>query len=387
MAAPSGHAPTTNLIDDCVESYDPDIDYFPDKIIVEEANDFEIRYAKNYKVLTVRTDLKHEGMSPQVVVMVQCGTPAPALTGDLAGATMFEVPVTTFGLNRNDDLAAAVALGLADRLVTHGFPRAFPDEVDARLRSGDVIVNGAAFGAQNMDFEAVAAKRPDVMFLFLHSEGALAAATRLAELGIPTVPMLTSGSTTVLGRAEWAKVVALPFNREVRASELLGGVLDAYRDLSEQARAQEDKPTAIYAECGTTGECRVARNGWQAQILEDAGLVNVIADPTLPPKMERMAIEQVFERGADADWLVAFSVPGQKYTGPLMPHFRAYQENQIISSDAEGVSMRNGSHEYFYSAALRPDLLLQDIVALVHPHLVPDHSITYMGISPYPRDE
>ncbi len=379
-------APTTNLVAGCVDSYDPEVDYFPDKITVEEATDFEIRYENHYKVLTVRTDLVAEGMSPQVVVMVQCGTPAPELAGDLAGATMFEVPVTTFGLTRNDDLASAVALGLADNLVTHGFDSVFPADINERIQSGDIVWNAGAFGPQDMDFEAVAAKQPDVMMPLIANEAALAAVDRLADLGIPTVPTLTSVSTTVLGRAEWAKVIALPFNHEARANQVLGDVLNAYRDLAAQARAQADKPTAIFAQCGANGECTVARNGWQAQIVEDAGLINVLADPSAPQRLEPMAIEQVFEAGAEADWMVVFSWPGSVYTGPLLNSFLSYQQNQIIAYDAEGVSKRGEVFEYFYSGALRPDLLLQDIVALVHPDLVSDHTITYLGISPIEAD-
>jgi iron complex transport system substrate-binding protein len=381
-AVAAGSAPTSNITEGCVDTYSPDVDYFPDKITIEEATDFEVRYKNNYKVLTVRTDLVSPGMSPQVVVMVQCGTPAPELTGDLAGATLIEVPVTTFGLTRNDDLASAVALGLTDNLVTHGFSSVFPEDINARIQSGEISHNAGAFGAQDMDFEAVAGKDPDVMFVLLSSEAGLAGVERLAALGIPTVPTLTSVSTNVLGRAEWAKVIALPFNQEARANDVLGDVLDTYRDLSAQARSQADKPTAIFAQCGANGECTVARNSWQAKIMEDAGLVNVLADPSAPQRLEPMAIEQVFEAGADADWMIIFSPPGSQYTGPLLASFRSYQQGQIISHDADGVSIRDGVYEYFYSGALRPDLLLRDIVALVYPGLAPEHTTTYMGISP-----
>ncbi len=376
--------PGSNITFGCVETYDPNVDYFPDKISVEEAGDFEIYYENNYKVLTVRTDLRTPGMSAQRVVMVQCGTPVPELTGELEGATVLQVPVETIGLTRNDDLASAVALGVDDRIVTHGFPRVFPVDIQARIDSGEIAPNGGAFGLQNADYETIAARAPDAMLALLGNEAGLAGVERLAELGIPTVPTLTSVSTTVLGRAEWAKVIALPFNMEAEANELLGGVLDTYRELATQARSQPNKPTAIFAQCGTNGECTVARAGWQAQIMEDAGLVNVLADPTAAPRLDRMSIEQVFELGAEADWILAFSFPGPKYTGPLMAEFKAFQTNQIIANDAEGVSVRDGVYEYFFSGALRPDLLLQDIVAQVYPELVPDHTITYMGISPFP---
>lgn len=380
----AGAALTSNITSGAVENYDPAVDYFPEKVTIEEATDFEIRYENNYKVLTVRTDLKFPGMAPQVVVMVQRGTPAPELTGDLSGATLVEVPVTTFGLTRNDDLASAVALGLTDTLVSHGFGGVFPAEIQARIDSGDISVGGGAFGLETADFETIAARRPDVMLALLGNEAGLAGISRLAELGIPTIPTLTSVSTTVLGRAEWAKVIALPFNQEARANVVLGDVLERYRELSARAVAQPDKPTAIFAQCGTNGECTVAVNGWQAQIMEDAGLVNILADPTARPGLERMSIERVFELGAAADWILAFSFPGPKYTGPLMQEFRAFQLNQIIANDAEGVSRRDNVYEYFYSGALRPDLLLQDIVAQVYPDLVPSHTVTYMGISPFP---
>ena len=45
--------PAENLQDGCVESYDPAIDYFPQKLSVAYASGFDVEYHNNYKVVSV----------------------------------------------------------------------------------------------------------------------------------------------------------------------------------------------------------------------------------------------------------------------------------------------------------------------------------------------
>ena len=45
-------APTANLTDGCVDNYAEGIDYFPDKIEIQNATGFTIAYHDNYKVVT-----------------------------------------------------------------------------------------------------------------------------------------------------------------------------------------------------------------------------------------------------------------------------------------------------------------------------------------------
>lgn len=62
-----------NLVDACVENYDPAVDYFPAKAEIEYAENFSVEYFNNYKVVTI---LPWPGAeAPQTYVLVQCGTP------------------------------------------------------------------------------------------------------------------------------------------------------------------------------------------------------------------------------------------------------------------------------------------------------------------------
>jgi iron complex transport system substrate-binding protein len=196
------------------------------------------------------------------------------------------------------------------------------------------------------------------------------------------MPSLTTHETTPLGRAEWVKIVALPFNREAVANSLVGDIFGRYQELSAKARAKPSKPSVIFAQCGTNGECTVARNSWQAKILEDAGARNVLADNG-PKALQPMGIEAVFENGAEADFWAWFSSPGAKYNGPLMEKFRSFQKDQILGNDVPGLQAPNGELEFFYLSALRPDYLLADLVAAFYPDLVPNHRPRFIGRSPY----
>ena len=61
-----------------------------DKFTVQHAENFTLTYDGDHKVLTVGT-----GDTAETYVLVQCGTEAPALDGDLAGATVIEMPIAT----------------------------------------------------------------------------------------------------------------------------------------------------------------------------------------------------------------------------------------------------------------------------------------------------
>ena len=80
-----------NLTRQCVERFDPSIDYFPDKVALEDATNFTVEYRRSYKVITLNEAFA--GGPPERYVLVQCGAAVPALTGDLAGAQIIIVPI------------------------------------------------------------------------------------------------------------------------------------------------------------------------------------------------------------------------------------------------------------------------------------------------------
>src|SRR5437868_12857842 len=76
----------------CIQSFDPEKDYFSDKATVEFARNFSVEYHKSYKVVTVHSS---ESKTPEQYVLLRCGAPKPVLSGELSSAPVISVPITS----------------------------------------------------------------------------------------------------------------------------------------------------------------------------------------------------------------------------------------------------------------------------------------------------
>lgn len=100
-------------------------DYFPVKVKPTYAKHFTVSYHGNYKVVRTRTELRSYGGSDteeqqDILVLVQRGTSAPTLTGELAGATLIQIPAQRIAVNLESSEGFLKELGAEDRIVAVG---------------------------------------------------------------------------------------------------------------------------------------------------------------------------------------------------------------------------------------------------------------------------
>src|SRR5262249_23317337 len=154
----------------CVQKYEPAVDYFPDKAVIEDAVNFSIAYQRAYKVVQVKNGA---GAPSERYVLVQCGAPAPLLAGDLAGAQIVIVPIASLYSDSTTHLGLLVDLHRLDVLTGVSTTRfLIGDEILRRVQSGKV----REFAPSSViDAELVVAQRPG---LFMNG-GATS-----AELGV-----------------------------------------------------------------------------------------------------------------------------------------------------------------------------------------------------------
>src|SRR5215813_4311554 len=103
-----------NITHGCVDHFDAAVDYFPDKVTVEDAHIFAVEYRRSFKVVTLREP--YPGGPAEKYVLLQCGAPKPALTGELAGAQIVPVPITSLYAASTTHLPMLVDLGRLDVL-------------------------------------------------------------------------------------------------------------------------------------------------------------------------------------------------------------------------------------------------------------------------------
>jgi cobalamin transport system substrate-binding protein len=370
---------------ECVEQFDPSADYFPDKAVFESARQVSVSYHGHYKVVTVTfrgfTDNPAYN-STERYVLVQCGTPAPSLSGALAGAQIISIPAHTVTVTNNEDLGMMIALGLRDQIKSVGSRAIYDDELWRKFQLGTLPVT-FGWGTSEIHVEWMLDLKPDIVVIGAFQSQAARNMQRAYGAGLQTIPSLTRVEPTPLGRAEWLKALAAVFNLESTANRFYAQVSDSYRQMSARARTASDKPSAFWASTYAPGDWSAARNSFQARLLEDAGAVNALADdgPTFGVKV---SAELIVERGGDADfWINENSNLVDEHGGVAVPgtpleSLRAVRVGQVFHV-ARRIRVENQGCDYYQTGPHRPDLVLKDLISIFQPDLEPGYEPFFLG--------
>jgi iron complex transport system substrate-binding protein len=367
------NAPTENP-QGCVETYDPAVNYFPDQVASDYAVEWNVEYFNHYKVITVATQVS--GVN-ETYVLVQCGTPAPELTGDLEGAIPFEVPIRTLWEGGGGTYAAIEALGVADSLiglVAVDDDLRFTPAIYSRVITGDIPA--VYYGESN---EPIVAAEPDLYVQYEGDEDRLGK----RAVGIPIVHY-DPFSESPLGSAEQVKFLALFYNLEARANAVFTPIETRYLALRDLALAQPDRPTVLLGNIageGTTFRSREPER-LDSILVQDAGGELILTGTDLPFEKAFIGIdydlESVIAIGADAEFWF-----GMHYT-PVETTAAEFIAAQPLNENFAALAAGNMFHrfgrgeDYFGTGGMYVDLLLRDMISILHPELIPDYTPMYL---------
>lgn len=372
--APAVNAPTTNLTDGCITSFSPDVDYFPEKVTIEDATGFVVEYHKHYKVVTVLKPWSG-AEQPFKYVIVQCGAPAPTDVGD---ALVIEAPVEDVIAMSTTQLPHLEKLDLLDRLLgLDSFLYVNNPKVRKLIAAGALVEIGS--GAE-VNIEKTIAAQPDLVMTYGSGDPQYDAHPKLLEAKIPTVLNAEYMEGTPLGRAEWIKFTALFFNKEAKAQEAYATMKQRYQEVAAKVQAVTTKPTVISG-MASKDKWRVPGGGsYAARLILDAGGTYLFADDTSAGSLS-LSFEEVYDKAVKADvWLLNAYPPYESVEAILKEEPRyagmAALKNGNVWNNDKRVNENRGN-DYWETGVGNPDLLLADLVKILHPELLPDHELVF----------
>jgi iron complex transport system substrate-binding protein len=356
---------------DCLDSFDSAVDYFPDKVSVEQAAGFTVEYGNAYKVVTVTQPWA--GASPVSYLLVQCGAPVP---DEVTADAVIEVPVPTAVSMSTTYLPHFVELGLLDALIgTDEFDFVYSPAVRERIDAGEIAeVGGGSF----VDVELLLSLEPDVVFTYGIGSADYDAHPALIAAGIPTVLNGDYMETSPLGRAEWVKFTSLFFNAEAQANALFDEIETAYTDLAAQAGAEAERPSVLVN--AMYGDTWYVSGGasYMAQLINDAGGDYLWADDDSTGGLA-LSFEAVLDRGEAADvWLNPnfwLSLADGLNEDERYAAFEAFDTRRVYNNIARVTPL--GGNDALETAVLHPEQMLADLIAIFHPALLPDHEFRF----------
>lgn len=230
---------------------------------------------------------------------------------------------------------------------------------------------------ENMNVEMVLDINPDVLFAFAVNSINKNFRT-LKKAGIPIVIDASWLEETPLGRAEWIKFFALFLGKEKEAEIVFNSIEKSYQTALKALPKNTLPPTVLYGGMYNDIWYTPAGDSFMAQILKDAQ-VNYLWKNTKGTGSLSLPFENVFIKGQNTNFWFA---PGAATTKQLLSQknkhytqFLPYKTNNIYTySNTIGST---GGMLFFELGALRPDMILKDIIKICHPGSLTDYETTF----------
>ena len=196
------------------------------------------------------------------------------------------------------------------------------------------------------------------------------------KLGIPIVEAADYMENHPLGRTEWVLFYGLLFGKREAAEQVFASTEAHYNELKALAARVTQRPTVLLERRYGNSWAVPAGESYIGVMHADAGADYVFR--YLPgAKSVHLTFESVFDQAGDADfWFLKYDTRAP-FTYALLAkeyepyaNFRPWKEHRIFACNTI-------TSTYYDDITLHPDRVLEDLIAIYHPDLLPGHVQRY----------
>lgn len=338
---------------------------------VKYATGLEIYRYNGYSVVKV-TRPWPEAIESFTYVLQQKNAKVP---DSLAGYKAISVPIKSVIATSTTHIPSLEMLGVENTLV--GFPGTewvSSEKTRALIDSGKVKEAGAN---ESLNTEVMLDLMPDAVVAFaINSTNKTL--TTLEQSGLKVLYNGDWTEQTPLGKAEWIKLFGELYGLQDKADAAFANIEKDYLEAQKLAQNITKKPTVMAG--AMLNDQWITRGGgsYEAQFLKDAAANYLWADTNDTGSLS-LSFEVVLEKAQDADfWIGPSQFTSLKEMLAANPHyaqFKAFKTKKVYSfSTKKG---KTGGLLYFELAPNRPDLVLKDIIKILHPELLPNYQLQF----------
>lgn len=228
-------------------------------------------------------------------------------------------------------------------------------------------------GSLRPDLELLVATRADALLV-----SSLVDVDRpeLRKTGIPIIECADYLETSALGRAEWIKFFGLLFGQRQAADSIFQQVEGRYQSLTRQVRTLRQRPSLL-VETKQGGVWYVpGGKSTMGEIYQAAG-ANYLFSYLNQSGSVALSFETIYKKALNADfWLIKYgdttSLSYQRLKASYTHYsaFKAFRQHNIYACNTLQKS-------FYEETPFHPERLLEDLITLFHPQLLPDHRLRY----------
>ena len=198
----------------------------------------------------------------------------------------------------------------------------------------------------------------------------------LKQAGIPALINGEYVEQNPLGRAEWIKFTGVLLGNYTEALAQFEQIKKDYQEAEVLASSLQNKEWPAVLSGVMYQDIWYAPGGesWAAQLLEKAGGSYVFGKEGAAGSLQ-LKYEVVLDQGTAAPiWIGAADFASLEEMGKIEPRYQAFtawKTGEVYTYTAKKGA--TGGLEYFELGYLRPDLILKDLIKILHPELLPGY--------------
>lgn len=346
-----------------------------DKIIknsnIEFAKGFDISYHEGYKIITLKN--AWPGAEKEFkYALIEKGT---VLDSPENYDAIVTVPIDEIVVTSTTHIPSLEMLEVGKSLI--GFPNLdyiSSESTRKRIADGQIIELGRN---EDINTEVLIEINPDLVVGFA-IDGNNKSLNTIKKTGIPVVYNGDWTETSPLGKAEWIKFFAAFYNKEEKANQLFTEIKTEYQKAKELALQAKSSPTVLSGAMYKDVWHLPQGESWAAQFIADAN-GNYIWKDTKGTGSFSLSLESILDKAEQAEVWIGPSyytnLNQLKEAHVVYEQFDAFKKNQVYSfTNKVG---ETGGLLYFELAPNRPDIVLKDIIKILHPDLLPDYELFF----------
>lgn len=219
----------------------------------------------------------------------------------------------------------------------------------------------------DLDYEKVLSLKPD---LLVASGDGMADYSRLEPFGIKVFHVYDYMERHPLARAGYVRLFGALTGHRESADSLFSSISERYDSLSALTSSLESKPSVLVNVPYKDAWYLPGKDSYLARLIEDAGAsVAGSCDGTVSGVM---TVEKAFALSQNSSfWLNpgwSRSLDELRAEHPLFPDFAVLREGHVYNNILRAGP--DGGNDYYESGAVRPDLVLEDLINIFHPELM-----------------
>jgi iron complex transport system substrate-binding protein len=335
---------------------------------VRYAKGFSIENYNGYSVVTVKNPWPKASKTYTYILKEKNGI----LPDSLKQNIIIPIPIKTIVATSTTHIPSLEMIGVTTTLV--GFPHCdyiSSKKVRVRIDAGKVKELG---NNHDLNTEVLLDLQPDAIIGY-GIDNQNSTLDNLQKSGLKVMLNGDWNEETPLGKAEWIKFFGALYGKQKQANEIFSKIEKDYLNTVKIAKNAKVKPTVLAGDMFEDRWYLPKGTSWGSILLKEAN-GNYLWKETSGTGSLSLSFETVYFKAKDADfWITSgqFSTLSEMTnSNPHYAKFKAFKNKNVYSFS--GKKGKTGGILYYELAPNRPDIVLKDLVKILHPELLPSYT-------------